>query len=507
MSSETTSTPASLTAAVGSAPASAASTRRPTSSTSAARWRRSSSSSALNAVAVSWLAAYQAFSAAAPASICSRAAPTSASSSSRASWAVKIAASLSLLRRATSSRSCSIAVLALARADSSRRRSISGPREETLAGALSSSPKCRTGPSAIPADAGIPAITVPGSGSSGISSDGSATAGPAAPRAASAAPRAVSAAPLAATPATRVAPAATPSPNPPSASSRSAASASSAWGPDAVAISSSPRRATSVIKPVRLRALTGPAPPALASRRSASKRPASSTTSAAGRAWRPISLSTGMRASAPGGPPGTGSRRRGSLLGAELLLLHRDRAPGLDPHLLQRGAASRRRGGGDRALDERCLAQLHAAIAVEQLHRHLRAHQGAAEIHQHEHAVVAHGPLDRGAHALHVGADRAVLEAAGSLEPKLLAAHLPGQLDDAIGQRGAVRDNDDANHWPRARRPDAGARLDVRTGAAWRARSASGRFRCRTRPAWPLRPRPGRTGRRRRPSRSGTSRA
>ena len=85
-------------------------------------------------------------------------------------------------------------------------------------------------------------------------------------------------------------------------------------------------------------------------------------------------------------------------------------------------------------------------FALQHLDRHLGAHQRAAEVHQHEHAVVGHRALDRGADTLDVGPDRAILETAGGLEAQLLPAHLPRELDDAVGQRGAVRDDDDPDH-------------------------------------------------------------
>jgi hypothetical protein len=72
----------------------------------------------------------------------------------------------------------------------------------------------------------------------------------------------------------------------------------------------------------------------------------------------------------------------------ELRRLHRQRPSRLGAHLLQRAADTRGRRGGHRALDEWCVAELHASTAGEQLDRHLSAHQRAAEIHQHEHAVL-----------------------------------------------------------------------------------------------------------------------
>jgi hypothetical protein len=82
------------------------------------------------------------------------------------------------------------------------------------------------------------------------------------------------------------------------------------------------------------------------------------------------------------------SRRR-LRLDAELRRLHAQRRARLRRDLLERRAGTGARGGGHSTLDERCLAQQHAlrALAGDHLARHLRAHDGAAQIHQHEHAV------------------------------------------------------------------------------------------------------------------------
>jgi hypothetical protein len=131
---------------------------------------------------------------------------------------------------------------------------------------------------------------------------------------------------------------------------------------------------------------------------------------------------------------------------AELGNLHIERPRRLGPHLLEGATGPCRRSGGHRALHERSLAQRHAAVGLEELDGHLRAHESASQVHQHEHAVRGHGALDRSAHALGVRADGAVLEATGRLERELLAAHLAGQLRYTLRERGAVRYEDDPYH-------------------------------------------------------------
>ena len=125
-------------------------------------------------------------------------------------------------------------------------------------------------------------------------------------------------------------------------------------------------------------------------------------------------------------------RCRGRLRGVvllELRRLHHQRPARLGRDLGQRGAAARPRRRGDRALDERRGGEHHrAAVLLEHLERDLRAHQRAAQIHQHEHAVGGAHAFDRRAHALGVGADRAVVEPARRLDGDLVAAHLARQL-------------------------------------------------------------------------------
>ena len=86
-----------------------------------------------------------------------------------------------------------------------------------------------------------------------------------------------------------------------------------------------------------------------------------------------------------------------------------------------------------------------AAVLLEHLERDLRAHQRAAQVHQHEHAVGRAHAFDRGAHALGVGADRAVVEPARRLDGDLVTAHLARQLGRPFSQLRAVRDDDEVD--------------------------------------------------------------
>ena len=204
-----------------------------------------------------------------------------------------------------------------------------------------------------------------------------------------------------------------PSPNPSSASCASARSTSSACGPDALTRSVSPNRAPSATTFVRL----------VASHRTAVRSLGDSNVGVEAadgldeprrrprvQADRVAHLEHGLRVR---GWRGWSLVDRSDVRDAELRGLHRQRPPRLGRHLLERRATARRRRGRHRALDQRRLAQQHLARRlVEQLDRELGAHQRAPEVHQHQHAVVGHRPLDRRAHALGVGAEHAGLVSA-----------------------------------------------------------------------------------------------
>ena len=108
----------------------------------------------------------------------------------------------------------------------------------------------------------------------------------------------------------------------------------------------------------------------------------------------PRATACGVRPVAPGAAR-SGVRAPSSDT-TELRALHRERAAGLGGHLLERRATARRGRGRHRPLDQRRLAQHHPARRVaQQVDRELGAHQRAPEIHQHQHPIGGHRPLDR----------------------------------------------------------------------------------------------------------------
>jgi hypothetical protein len=76
-------------------------------------------------------------------------------------------------------------------------------------------------------------------------------------------------------------------------------------------------------------------------------------------------------------------------------------ASSLDRHVRERRPELRGDRRRHRSLDERGLAEEHATplLGCQQLERGLGAEDGAAEIHQHEHAVAGVGLGDRLRHA------------------------------------------------------------------------------------------------------------
>ena len=99
-------------------------------------------------------------------------------------------------------------------------------------------------------------------------------------------------------------------------------------------------------------------------------------------------------------------------------------------------------------------------------------------------------------HARRVGADAAVVHPARGDDRDVLAAHLAGELDHALRQPGAVRDDDDADHQRalrRARTRGAAPRPGARCGRPSCPRCASGRSRSRRPPGRARRRRSART--------------
>ena len=120
-------------------------------------------------------------------------------------------------------------------------------------------------------------------------------------------------------------------------------------------------------------------------------------------------------------------RRVLGLVAAQLRGLHGERAARLARHLVERPAAACAGGRRYGALHQRSLRQQdRATLGIGHLGRHLRAHQRAAEVHQHEHTVGRSDRFDGLVHARGVGAERPVLDPAGRLDRHLAGAHLAG---------------------------------------------------------------------------------
>ena len=88
-----------------------------------------------------------------------------------------------------------------------------------------------------------------------------------------------------------------------------------------------------------------------------------------------------------------------------------------------------------------------AGVAA-QLERQFGAEHGAAEIHEHEHAVGRGDPVDRFLDSRGVGAEHVAVETGGDLDrvaasPRTICS---GELDGGLGQPATVRDDDDADH-------------------------------------------------------------
>ena len=146
------------------------------------------------------------------------------------------------------------------------------------------------------------------------------------------------------------------------------------------------------------------------------------------------------------GPDRSGN---GGLAGAELCGLSLQPAACLIRHLRERLTESRGNCRGHRSLDERGLAEEHrlALFRRQEVECGLSAQHGAAEIHQHEHAVSRVGPADRLHDANGVGAEGPGLgQPSGELQFHVGAGHLRRELADARRQRFAVGDDHDPDH-------------------------------------------------------------
>src|SRR6266545_966025 len=138
--------------------------------------------------------------------------------------------------------------------------------------------------------------------------------------------------------------------------------------------------------------------------------------------------------------------RRGSARLA-LGLGHAGGAVGGGIDLLQAGAGAGLDRGDDRPLHQRGVGDAHAsaALVVDQLlDGELGREHGRAEVHDHQHAVALVGVGDGAGDQGGVGADGAVLGAAGGADAHP-ARHLRGHLNDPLGHFGRVRDDHHAD--------------------------------------------------------------
>ena len=145
------------------------------------------------------------------------------------------------------------------------------------------------------------------------------------------------------------------------------------------------------------------------------------------------------------GRGGSFGRGRSAVPAAELLTLHGQRALGLGQHLGHRRADHGLHRGGHGPLHQWSLAQVNvgALLVGQEIERRLRAQQGAAQIHQHDHAVGAIDGLDGRQHSRGVGADGVVgvVDAPGHGQRHAPLRHLLGQFAHSFGQLGAMRDD------------------------------------------------------------------
>jgi hypothetical protein len=144
-----------------------------------------------------------------------------------------------------------------------------------------------------------------------------------------------------------------------------------------------------------------------------------------------------------------GRRSCGRLAGAELRDFSLQPAASLLRHLRQRLAEPGGNCCRDGSLDERCLAEEHrlALLWRQEVERGLGAQDGAAEVHEHEHAVAGVGPADRLHDANSVRAERPFLgQPTGKLELDVRSGHLGRELADALRECRAVGNDHDPDH-------------------------------------------------------------
>lgn len=139
-----------------------------------------------------------------------------------------------------------------------------------------------------------------------------------------------------------------------------------------------------------------------------------------------------------------------------MLLLGGQGRPGVAVDIVEVRSAGRGDDGRDQSLHQRRRADPDPAgqAGIEELQRHLRGQNRAAEVDEDEDAGigVGGGALDRRGDRGGVGAERRVVQARGDLHPRgPPGGEITGERGGRPGQRPVVRDDDDADHRPARR--------------------------------------------------------
>ncbi len=221
-----------------------------------------------------------------------------------------------------------------------------------------------------------------------------------------------------------------------------------------------------------LAASAGPVPDVRLCRVSATGNPcASSTSRAAGRACRPCGLSIVNSVVTRSSDRSRWLRPRGLhwRLGRrpDLRLLRPQRALGLAAHAVRSGTAAGGHHGQDQTLDQRRGGEPDSVPqrGIDKFERKLGGQDGAAQVHQHDDAVVI-GCLDGGGDRGRIGAKGVLVQAGGDLDPDLRTRrHLCRQPHGSVGQSPAVRHHHDSSH--------PGPPLSRGCGRPWRSAAQS----------------------------------
>src|SRR5829696_10258461 len=208
-----------------------------------------------------------------------------------------------------------------------------------------------------------------------------------------------------------------------------------------VASSMAPTRAMTAVKPRCMLTPWSASPMAASSwvrkSRSASRRAA--TIPSQLRTQTASTISAAFRRD-PGRQPANGTATAAATLSTVLDLDHGGRPPGRLLDLVQGGAGGRLDGGEHGALDHRSFGNADPAAELlldELVDGQLGREHGRAQIDQDQHPVAVVGGRDGLGDQVGIGADAAVVGAAGGPDAHALA-HLPGHLDHALGDLGRV---------------------------------------------------------------------